>query len=104
MDAVVLSWIHGTLMAKLQDIVRVPDDMGHRIWGALEAQFLGNRQTQILYLKTAFRQLAKGDLSVDEYRRQMKTMADTLCNLGPPSQMRASCSTSYVDRALSSIV
>jgi hypothetical protein len=31
MDEVVLSWIHGTLTADLQDIVRVPDDTGHRI-------------------------------------------------------------------------
>jgi hypothetical protein len=82
MDEVVLSWIQGTLTTELQDIVRVSDDTTHRIWGALEAQFLGNRQTRILYLETAFRQLAQGDLSVDEYCRQMKTMADTLCTLG----------------------
>jgi hypothetical protein len=31
MDEVVLSWIHGTLTAELQDIVRVPDDIAHRI-------------------------------------------------------------------------
>jgi hypothetical protein len=31
MDEVVLSWINCTLMAKLQDIVRVPDDTAHRI-------------------------------------------------------------------------
>jgi hypothetical protein len=62
----------------------VSDDTAHRIWGALKAQFLGNRQTRILYLETAFRQLAQGDLSVDEYCRQMKMMADTLCTLGAP--------------------
>jgi hypothetical protein len=84
MDEVVLSWIHGTLTAKLQDIVRVPDDTAHHIWGAPEAQFLDNRQTRILYLETAFRQLVQGDLSVDEYYRQMKTMADTLRTLGAP--------------------
>jgi hypothetical protein len=84
MDEVVLSWIHGTLTAELQDIVRVSDDIAHRIWGALEAQFLGNRQTRILYLKNAFRHFAQGDLSVDEYCRQMKTMADTLRTLGAP--------------------
>jgi hypothetical protein len=56
----------------------------HRIWGALEAQFLGNRQTRILYLETAFHQLVQGDLSVDEYCRQMKMMADTLHTLGAP--------------------
>ena len=84
MDEVVLSWIHGTLTAELQDIVRVPDAIAHRVWGALEAQFLGHRQTRILYLETAFRQLTRGDLSVDEYCRQMKTMADTLRTLGAP--------------------
>jgi hypothetical protein len=84
MDEVVLSWIHGTLTVELQDIVRVPDNTAHQIWGALEAQFLGHRQTRILYLETTFRQLAQGDLSVDEYCRQMKTMADTLRTLGGP--------------------
>jgi hypothetical protein len=39
MDEVVLSWIHGTLTAELQDIVRVSDDTTHRIWVALEAKF-----------------------------------------------------------------
>jgi hypothetical protein len=58
MDEVVLSWIHGTLTAELQDIVRVSDDTAHQIWGALEAQFLGNHQTRILYLETAFHQLS----------------------------------------------
>jgi hypothetical protein len=84
MDEVVLSWIHGTLTTELQDIVRVSNDTAHRIWGALEAQFLGNRQTRILYLESAFCQLAQGDLSGDEYCRQMKTMADTLRTLGAP--------------------
>jgi hypothetical protein len=60
MDEVVLSWIHGTLTTELQDIVCVPDDTAHRIWGALEAQFLGHRQTRILYLETAFRRFAQG--------------------------------------------
>jgi hypothetical protein len=84
MDKVVLSWIHGTLTAELQDIVRVPNATAHRVWGALEAQFLDHCQTRILYLETAFRQLTQGDLSVDEYFRQMKMMADTLRTLGSP--------------------
>jgi hypothetical protein len=84
MDEVVLSWIHGTLTTELQDIIRVSADTAHRIWGALEAQFIGNCQTRILYLETAFRQLVQGDLSVDEYCCQMKMMADALCTLGAP--------------------
>ena len=71
------------------------NDTNHWIWGALEAQFLGNRQTRILYLEIAFRQLAQGDLSVDDYCRQMNTMANTLRTLGAPSLMRVSSSTSY---------
>ena len=37
-----------------------------------------------LRVETAFGQIAQGDLSVEEYCRQMKTMADTLRTLGPP--------------------
>jgi hypothetical protein len=35
-------------------------------------------------LRPPFVGLLRGDLSVDEYYRQMKTMADTICTLGPP--------------------
>jgi hypothetical protein len=46
--------------------------------------FLGNCQVWILHLDTAFCQLVQGDLSVTEYCRRMKTVADSLCDLGSP--------------------
>jgi hypothetical protein len=46
--------------------------------------FLGNCQVRILHLDTAFCQLVQGDLFVTEYCRRMKTVADSLCDLGSP--------------------
>jgi hypothetical protein len=84
MDSVVLSWLHGTITVELQDIIRDQADTGHQAWLALEKQFLGNRDARALHLDAWFHLFSQGDLSVDEYCRQMKGMADSLCDLGEP--------------------
>jgi hypothetical protein len=84
MDSVVLSWLHGTIIVELQDIIRDQADTGRQAWLALEDQFLGNRDARALHLDAQFHLFSQGDLSVDEYCRQMKGMADSLRDLGEP--------------------
>ena len=84
MDSVVLSWLHGTITVELQDIIRDQADTGRQAWLALEEQFLGNRDARALHLDAQFHLFSQGDLSVDEYCRQMKGMADSLRDLGEP--------------------
>jgi hypothetical protein len=50
MDSVVLSWLHGTITVKLQDIIRDQADTARQAWLALEDQFLGNRDARALHL------------------------------------------------------
>jgi hypothetical protein len=50
--------------------------------GALEAQFVGNREAQDLHPDVVFRLLSQGDLSISEYCRRMKGMIDSLRDLG----------------------
>jgi hypothetical protein len=84
MDTVVLSWLHGTITVELQDIIRDQADTARQAWLALEDQFLGNRDARALHLDAQFHLFSQGDLSVDEYCRQMKGMADSLRDLGEP--------------------
>jgi hypothetical protein len=82
MDTVVLSWLHGTITVELQDIIHDQTHTGRQAWLALEEQFLGNCDAWALHLNTQFLQFSQGDLSVEEYCRQMKGMADYLRGLG----------------------
>jgi hypothetical protein len=84
MDTVVLSWLHGAITVELQDIIRDQAHTGRQARLALEEQFLGNRDTRALHLDAQFHQFSHGDLSVEEYRRQMKGMVDSLRDLGEP--------------------
>jgi hypothetical protein len=51
------------------------------VWLALEEQFLRNRAARAFHLDAQFHQIS-GGLSVGEYCRQMKGMADSLHDLG----------------------
>jgi hypothetical protein len=84
MDTVVLSWLHGTITVELQDIIRDQANTGRQAWLPLEEQFLGNQDARALHLDAHFHQFSQGDLSVGEYCRQMKGLADCLCDLGEP--------------------
>ena len=84
MDSVVLSWILGTLTVELQVVVREAGGTAHHVWVALESQFWGNRETRALHLDAAFRSFSQGNLSITEYYRQLKKMADEFRALGEP--------------------
>lgn len=58
-------------------------------WVALEQQFIGNRETRVLLVDTEFRTLKQGALSVNDYCRRMKSLADSLTELGETVTDRA---------------
>jgi hypothetical protein len=84
MDAVVLCWLTNMLTLDLQDVVRERGRPVHHLWLTVLNQFLGNRETCTLHLDAAFRNFVQGDLSVTEYCRKFKGMADALADLGSP--------------------
>jgi hypothetical protein len=83
---VVLLWLLGTITVDLQETTRARDRgrncTAQQLWVSLEEQFLGNREAHALHLDTQFWLFVQGDLSVDDYCRRMKRMADVLCHLG----------------------
>jgi len=84
LDSVAMSWIFGTISLDLQDLVRTHGGTARQAWVALEGQFLGNAEYRALQLDATFRTFVQGDLSVGEYCRRMKSMADALHDLGDP--------------------
>lgn len=84
MDSVVVSWIFGTINIDLQDIAREHGISAHQTWLTLENQFIGNSETRALHLDAMFRNFVQGDLSMTEYCRKMKAMANSLGDLDCP--------------------
>jgi hypothetical protein len=82
LENILMTWILSTLSLKLHEIVREPTEIAHQAWLALEAQFLDNYESCVLQLDAKFPVFKQGDLSVNDYYRQMKGMVDDLCTLG----------------------
>ncbi|XP_062206168.1 uncharacterized protein LOC133908060 [Phragmites australis] len=88
MDCTVRSWMYATISTDLLDDVMTPGTTARRVWLAIEDQFLGNKETRALILDDEFRNFVQGDLSIAEYCRKLKSMADALGDLGEPVQDR----------------
>jgi hypothetical protein len=84
MDAVVLCWLTNMITADLQEVVRERSRPAHHLSLALENQFLDNHETRTLHRDAAFHNFVQGELSVTEYCRKLKGMADALADLGSP--------------------
>jgi hypothetical protein len=84
MDSVVLNWISNSITPELYQVVRERGATARQLWLAIENQFLENREQRTLHLDAAFRNFVQGDLTVSEYCRNFKNMADALADLGSP--------------------
>jgi hypothetical protein len=84
MDNIALNWISNSISADLHQVVRERGCTTRHLWLTIENQFLGNREHRTLHLDAAFRTFVQGDLSVNEYCRKFKAMADGLADLGAP--------------------
>ena len=78
MDCVVKSWILGTLADDLAEAISSQGSTARDAWLAVESQFLENREARAIQLETKFRNFVQGDLSISEYCRYLKKMADDL--------------------------
>jgi hypothetical protein len=87
LDSIVPTWIVGTISVDLHSLLR---NLPHArvAWLATEGLFLDKAEARALRLDAAIRTFVQGDLSVSEYCRKMKTMADSLGDLGCPVEDR----------------
>jgi hypothetical protein len=84
MNAIVLSWINGTITDNIADTISERGASARVLWLAIESQFLRNRTMRTLYAYQAFRSFTQGDLSAAEYCRRYKKLAEDLRDLGEP--------------------
>jgi hypothetical protein len=82
MDCVVRLWIYGAISNNLVETVLQHGASTWVIWLAVECQFLRNREQRILLLNIELHTFVQGDLSISEYCRRLKTMADALGGFG----------------------
>ena len=82
MDCVVKSWIQVTITDDLAETISGRNSTARAAWRAIESQFFSNHETRALYLDPKFRNFVQGDLSITDYCRELKRMADMLGNLG----------------------
>jgi hypothetical protein len=88
MDSVVLNWISNSISTDPHQVVRERGCTARHLWLAIENQFLDNCEQRTLHLDAAFRTFVQGDLSINEYCRKFKAMADGLADLGTPVEDR----------------
>jgi hypothetical protein len=87
MDCVVVSWLFNTISADLLDVIHDHNGVTARVtWLGLEEQFLNNRASHAMIVDVEFRTLTQGTLSIDNYCRKMKSLANALADLGEPVQ------------------
>jgi hypothetical protein len=82
MDSVVFNWISNSISTDLHQVVRERGCTTRHLWLAIENQFFGNREQRTLHLDAAFCTFVQGDLSINEYCRKLKAMADDLADIG----------------------
>ncbi|KAG8100811.1 hypothetical protein GUJ93_ZPchr0013g34688 [Zizania palustris] len=83
MDCVVKTWLLDVISDDFADAIAERDTTARATWLAIESQFLGNRTTRALFADQEFRS-SQGELSVSEYCRRYKRMAEDLRDLGEP--------------------
>jgi hypothetical protein len=84
MDSVVLNWISNSISTDLHQVVREHGCTTRHLLLTIENQFLGNREQRTLHIDATFHTFVQGDLSVNEYCRKFKAMADGLADLDAP--------------------
>jgi hypothetical protein len=82
LDNNVVTWILSTLSPELHKIVWESTETTCQAWLAIEAQFLDKSESCILQLDARFHAFKQGDLSINDYYRRMKCMANDLHALG----------------------
>jgi hypothetical protein len=82
LDNIVVTWILGTLSPELHEIIQELTETACQTWLTLKAQFLDIHELRVLQLDARFHIFKQGDLSISDYCRRIKGMADNLHTLG----------------------
>ncbi|WVZ50486.1 hypothetical protein U9M48_001732 [Paspalum notatum var. saurae] len=81
-DACIVSWLYTTVSKAIMDAVYKPRRSAHSLWTAIKDMFLDNGLQRAVLAQQEFHSLYQGDLSIAEYTGRLKSLADTLYDVG----------------------
>ncbi|XP_062193566.1 uncharacterized protein LOC133896965 [Phragmites australis] len=87
-DFSIVSWIYVTVSGEILQMVHTDDDTAYVLWHAVRSLFRNNKEARSIYVSAEFRNLYQGDMTVLAYCTKMKTLANTLHDLGAPVEDR----------------
>lgn len=78
LDALVLSWLYGSISPDIHTMVMEPDALAFAVWTNIVSLCHDNTETHAIYLEQEFRSFAQGSLSIVDYCCKQKALADDL--------------------------
>ncbi|CAM0954908.1 unnamed protein product [Alopecurus aequalis] len=88
LDATVVSWLYGSVSLGLLDAVMTPGDdpLAVELWTSINGLFNDHKINRQLHLSTEHGEIKMGELSMTEYLKKIKALADGLADLGAPEE------------------
>ncbi|GAA0168326.1 hypothetical protein LIER_23071 [Lithospermum erythrorhizon] len=84
-DAIILSWIYGTISTDLLNTIIEPRSTTTEAWNRLRDIFSDIKNSRALYLQQEFSKIQMEDFpNVSSYYQSLKSIADQLANIGSP--------------------
>ena len=83
-DYTVKTWMYGSISTDLLAIVMEPNQSAYALWTRVESQFRDNKEARAVFLQTEFHSLLQGSMSVSDYCQKIKTLTDSLRDVGYP--------------------
>ncbi|GJV99384.1 WRKY family transcription factor [Tanacetum coccineum] len=83
-DSLVVMWIYSTISPKHADMIIDDSATGRDVWKRLTDIFHDNKDARVIQLDNEIRNMAIGNLSVNDYFQEIKSKADRLANLDSP--------------------
>ncbi|PWA66847.1 hypothetical protein CTI12_AA324060 [Artemisia annua] len=83
-DSLVVMWMFSTISPKLADMVNDDTSKAYEVWDRLQALFHDNKASRVIQLDNEIRNMAIGNLSVNDFFQEIKSKADRLANLDSP--------------------
>ncbi|XP_071678377.1 uncharacterized protein [Lolium perenne] len=88
-DYTVLNHLHAAIDEDVTDMILAGNQTARQLWLAARDLFTANKAYKAIYLDNDFRQLVQGSLSIHEYCRRQKHLADALSDNDSPVSDRA---------------
>jgi hypothetical protein len=80
----ILSWIYGPISVVLLGIIMRPGSTTRMIWDAIENLLCDNKSTAPSSSRWTFHNTPQGDLSISHYCTKLKSLTDSLADIGQP--------------------